>query len=107
MPILQSVGEEMVSSMKSGKLSRRKLAFLEYIRSNPGCTPKMCFFACFDFLTGQARNREDFETEYTDLDALAKAGLIIKDREGHRGPFTLHSTVPEHHQLHDDFSSDF
>jgi hypothetical protein len=52
-------------------------------------------------------NEEFFETEYADLDALAKAGLILKDREGRRGPFTLHPLIPEHHQLHGDYNADF
>ena len=93
--------------MSKGKLSRRKVAFLEYIRSHPGCTPKACFASCFGLLSGQAMRRADFETEYADLDALAKAGLILKDREGRRGPFTLHPLIPEHHQLHGDYNADF
>jgi len=89
--------------VKTGKLSRRKLAFLAYIQSNPGCTPKACFFGCYNLLTGQGKaGRHDFETEYAELAALAREGLIIKDREGRRGPFTLHPIIPDHHELHTD-----
>ena len=86
----------------NGKLSRRKAAFVEYIRAHPGCTAKECFLGCISFLTGQATRRGDFETEYADLNNLTKEGLILKERKTRQGPFTLFPLIPEHFELHGD-----
>jgi hypothetical protein len=85
------------------KLSRRKAAFVEYIRIHPGCTPQECFLGCHALLTGQAQRRGDFETEYADLATLAKEGFILKERKAvYRGRLTLYPFIPEHHELHGD-----